>query len=127
MFSSPIDTSSSPPPPAVVINNDDNVADNRTLPDTKSFSASSNRIVSTQIRNHLYGRDEEKRQLVELYMQLKTTDRTPKNVALISGSPGCGKTTLVTSSLQDLVEKDGGYFIRGKFEQFESPMTCVTV
>jgi predicted ATPase len=43
-------------------------------------------------------------------------------VALISGSPGCGKTTLVTSSLQDLVEKDGGYFISGKFEQFESPM-----
>jgi predicted ATPase len=83
----------------------------------------SEQIESAQSHEHyFYGRDEEKRQLVELYQQLKTKERSPKYVTLISGSAGCGKTTLARSSLQDLVESDGGYFISGKFEQFESPM-----
>jgi predicted ATPase len=112
---SPTEMSASSP----AVNDDE--FDKQTLSSTK-FTASSIGRVSTQFRNHLYGRDDEKRQLVELYQQLKTKERSPKHVTLISGSAGCGKTTLVTSSLKDLVESDGGYFISGKFEQFESPM-----
>ncbi len=60
-----------------------------------------------------FGRDREIRLLLEAF------DRASKGkfeVALVSGSPGIGKTKLV-HEIQRPVIRSGGYFIKGKFEQ----------
>lgn len=59
----------------------------------------------------LYDRLEEQNRLEEAYVN--------RTFCLISGAPGSGKTALALS-LRDRVQKDGGYFINGKFDQFQS-------
>ena len=59
----------------------------------------------------LYERSKEQGLLEEAYVN--------RTFCLISGTPGSGKTALALS-LRDRVQKDGGYFISGKFDQFQS-------
>ncbi len=68
-----------------------------------------------QIPQKLYGREEEIRTLKDI---IKNIRHNKAKLTLISGCPGIGKTSIVNEIINDVIDK-GGYFISGKFEQFE--------
>lgn len=79
-------------------------------------------------------RNTEKLQIIECYnrvirnMEVSNNSITTTNdrssiiekrieFVLINGETGIGKTTLVRSSIHDIVVKDGGYYMSGKFDE----------
>ena len=67
----------------------------------------------------LFGREEEKQRLFDFYRRKFLTGRSAdKEILIISGSSGTGKTALARS-LERLVQQDGGFFIVGKCDQIQ--------
>lgn len=70
----------------------------------------------------LYGRSKDRGFLKQAYQRIWDAEPGSKpsvQLALISGSAGCGKTALAMSLRQVAVE-DGGFFLHGKFDQMQS-------
>ncbi len=67
------------------------------------------------ISEKLYGREKQIAQLLNIYERACIGS---KEMVLIGGSSGIGKTALVNEIHKPMTEKKG-YFIRGKFEQFQ--------
>lgn len=63
----------------------------------------------------LYGRDNEKKTLLEAYQRVKQTGQS--EVVFVHGASGLGKTSLVNETLRDEVFDSNGYFCSGKFFQ----------
>lgn len=68
------------------------------------------------ISQKLYGRETEKKQLINSFNNVCTGQR---ELTVISGLSGTGKTSLIREIHQDIVLKHG-YFIEGKFNKFSS-------
>ncbi len=68
-----------------------------------------------QIPQKLYGREDQIRSLMEAFHELV---RGHKELMLVSGQPGIGKTSLVRE-IHKPVTGQRGYFISGKFDQFQ--------
>ena len=68
-----------------------------------------------QVANHLYGRDQETRQLLDAFDRV-TAGRS--ELLLVGGYSGIGKTALVNEVQKSLV-RQRGYFIAGKHDQFQ--------
>ncbi len=64
----------------------------------------------------LVGREKEIEFLLHLYKQVS---RKSKEIVLVSGRPGIGKSTLM-NQVHNLVAAEKGYFISGKHDQFSS-------
>jgi predicted ATPase/GAF domain-containing protein len=71
-----------------------------------------------QIPQKLYGRDAEIATLRSVFDQVATAKVAAPELMLVTGYSGVGKTTLVQEIYQPITEKRG-YFISGKFEQFQ--------
>jgi predicted ATPase len=72
--------------------------------------------------NRLYGRSVDQSRLHHAYRQIWSSTHGSKpsvQLALVSGSAGCGKTALATF-LKETVIEDGGFFLQGKFDQMQS-------
>ncbi|MBT8079136.1 MAG: AAA family ATPase [Gammaproteobacteria bacterium] len=67
------------------------------------------------IPEKLYGRDDEKRRLLEAFDSVRT-DGT--RLVMVAGYSGVGKTSLIRD-LRDPVAEQGGYFVSGKYDQLE--------
>ena len=68
----------------------------------------------------LYCREKEQQQLEQAYLKVKknTSNKTSQHIVFIKGAAtGVGTTTLARSGLRPLVERDGGYFVSGKFDR----------
>lgn len=97
------------------------------LSDSRDDTEYSNSAISASsslrgTENLLYGRSKERNLLHQAYKQLWGKGKGSKpsiQVALIKGSAGVGKTILA-SYMKESVIKDGGYFVRGKFDQMQS-------
>jgi PAS domain S-box-containing protein len=68
-----------------------------------------------QFPEKLYGREEELDQLFQAFERVKNGDR---QLLLVSGYAGVGKTRLVREIQKTVIEKQG-YFIEGKFDQLQ--------
>ena len=68
-----------------------------------------------QVAQGLYGRENEVKTLIET---LNSADRGGVEVAVISGEPGTGKTSLVQEINKPVTNKKG-HFISGKFDQLK--------
>jgi len=68
-----------------------------------------------QIAQKLYGREFE---IHELQKSLYDSKDGPFQIAMLQGSPGAGKSSIV-NELQKLTMESNGYFISGKYEQFK--------
>ena len=68
-----------------------------------------------QVAHHLYGRDQETRQLLDAFDRV-TAGRS--ELLLVGGYSGIGKTALVNEVQKSLV-RQRGYFIAGKHDQFQ--------
>jgi predicted ATPase/serine phosphatase RsbU (regulator of sigma subunit)/tRNA A-37 threonylcarbamoyl transferase component Bud32 len=68
-----------------------------------------------KISQKLYGREQEVRKLLEAFDRVS---RGAVEMVLIAGYSGVGKTSLV-SEIQKPVTQKKGYFIRGKFDQYQ--------
>ncbi|MGL5836152.1 MAG: AAA family ATPase [Waterburya sp.] len=71
-----------------------------------------------QIPQKLYGRDEEIATLKAAFARVTASQCSAPELMLVTGYSGVGKTTLVQEIYQPITEKRG-YFISGKFEQFQ--------
>jgi predicted ATPase/GAF domain-containing protein len=71
-----------------------------------------------QIPQKLYGREGEIATLKAAFARVAASQFSPPELMLVSGYSGVGKTTLVQEIYQPITEKRG-YFISGKFEQFQ--------
>ncbi|MGK7895949.1 MAG: AAA family ATPase, partial [Xenococcus sp. (in: cyanobacteria)] len=75
------------------------------------------------ISQKLYGREKEVSILLQAFNQvaqkLEVTETSPcqSQIVLVSGYSGIGKTSIINEIHKPIVQT-GGYFIRGKFEQF---------
>jgi histidine kinase len=67
------------------------------------------------IPEKLYGREKEQKALLQSF---KNTLRGAKEIALISGYSGIGKSSLV-NELHVVLTENGGYFLTGRFSEFE--------
>lgn len=67
-----------------------------------------------QIPDKMYGREQEIEQLMAIFNQVAQGD---KQLALVSGGSGMGKSLVVNELHKPLLE-NRGYFITGKFDQF---------
>ena len=67
------------------------------------------------IPNKLYGRDREVKMLLQSFEHISSGYG---QVLLVSGSSGVGKTALV-QELQTPISDRNGFFIKGKFEQYQ--------
>ncbi|MEP7107019.1 MAG: adenylate/guanylate cyclase domain-containing protein [Ferruginibacter sp.] len=67
------------------------------------------------IEQKLYGRS---RQLQELLEAFHRTNAGAREVFMVKGSPGAGKTALV-HEVHRLITEKRGYFVEGKFDQFK--------
>ncbi|MEZ4266496.1 MAG: adenylate/guanylate cyclase domain-containing protein [Myxococcota bacterium] len=76
--------------------------------------AAFDRPVHVQIPGRLYGRSAEVKALVGALSRVAAGSR---DVVLVRGSPGVGKTSLVGELHRPMVET-GGLFVSGKFDQF---------
>ncbi|GAA0178876.1 AAA family ATPase [Clostridium sediminicola] len=78
-----------------------------------------------EIPDKLYGRDKEINELLNLFKKVKNGD---KELVLIKGYPGIGKSSLV-KEINNRVVKEKAYFIGGKFQQFKnnSPYSAIIV
>ena len=68
-----------------------------------------------QVTHHLYGRDQETRQLLEAFDRVSAGR---SELLLVGGYSGIGKTSLVNEVQKSLV-RQRGYFIAGKHDQFQ--------
>ena len=68
-----------------------------------------------KIPNKLYGRDREIHELLEAF--LRVSDSATEMI-LVAGYSGIGKSALIKEIYQPIVQY-GGYFISGKFDQFQ--------
>ncbi|MCU0848553.1 MAG: PAS domain S-box protein [Spirochaetes bacterium] len=66
----------------------------------------------------LYGRDIEKKQLIEVHEWVRSGE---VEAVFVCGYPGIGKTTLVHDVFRPMM-RSGGFFIEGKFDQFNHDM-----
>ena len=72
----------------------------------------------------LFGRDVQTKALQDAFFRecdvelskRRLTENRVKELTLVSGIPGTGKTELVLRTLKPLVEKAGGFFVAGKFD-----------
>jgi predicted ATPase/tRNA A-37 threonylcarbamoyl transferase component Bud32 len=71
----------------------------------------------------LYGRD---RELEELERAFETVCRDTSAMVFVSGYSGTGKTALV-EEVQQAVSQNGGYFARGKFDQYLRTMPYTAI
>lgn len=71
-----------------------------------------------QIPQKLYGREAEITTLINAFERVATIDVSPTELMLVTGYSGVGKTVLVQEIYQSVAEKRG-YFISGKFDQFQ--------
>lgn len=69
-----------------------------------------------QVSHKLYGREKE---LGVLYDLLDETPASPPHLCLIGGFSGIGKSSLIYDLQKPVIER-GGFFIRGKFDQFKT-------
>jgi len=72
--------------------------------------------IQFRISKKLYGRDKEITKLSNFFENVK---KGAKAFTLVSGYPGIGKSTLVYELAQSVMTS-GGYFISGKYDQFQS-------
>ena len=68
-----------------------------------------------RIPQTVYGREDDVRKLVELFDDVA---HGAAGLCLVSGSPGVGKSTLV-SEMGKAIVRERGYLIEGKFDQFQ--------
>ncbi len=73
-----------------------------------------------QIPEKLYGRESEISTLLAAFARVAATElnSSPTELMLVTGYSGVGKTTLVQEIYKPITEKQG-YFISGKFDQFQ--------
>ncbi|MDJ0557660.1 MAG: AAA family ATPase, partial [Microcystis sp. M53599_WE4] len=73
-----------------------------------------------QIPQKLYGREAEIATLLTAFQRVATADKNSSHteLMLVTGYSGMGKTTLVREIYQPITEKRG-FFISGKFDQFQ--------
>ncbi|MDJ0671223.1 MAG: AAA family ATPase, partial [Microcystis sp. M53598_WE2] len=73
-----------------------------------------------QIPQKLYGREAEIATLLTAFQRVATVDKNSSHteLMLVTGYSGMGKTTLVREIYQPITEKRG-FFISGKFDQFQ--------
>ncbi|WP_296705310.1 serine/threonine-protein kinase, partial [Algoriphagus sp.] len=74
------------------------------------------RLDQFQISTKIYGRDEELRQMNEVFQRIKNEKA---ELALVSGYSGVGKSSFVRE-FQKYIDLGGGFFISGKFEQYKN-------
>lgn len=76
-----------------------------------------------RISGRLYGRERELKILTDVFSRAEKTD---KEILLVSGYSGIGKSSLIRELQKPIVEKRG-YFISGKFDQYRrsSPYAAV--
>jgi len=67
-----------------------------------------------QISQNIYGRDEEIQSLLQAYKRIV---EGAKELFLIAGRPGIGKTVLVNEIHKPIVQQNG-FFVSGKYQQF---------
>ncbi|AUX47960.1 protein kinase [Sorangium cellulosum] len=72
------------------------------------------RTAALQIHQKLYGRDDDIRRLNASF---QATLRGGRNIVLVSGYSGVGKSSLVHEILRPLA-RERGYFVSGKYDQF---------
>ncbi|ANB72218.1 hypothetical protein AYM40_07450 [Paraburkholderia phytofirmans OLGA172] len=77
-----------------------------------------------QIPHKLYGRDPEVETLLAAFERMAATGRAA--VATVSGYSGIGKSALVDALRKPIVAKRG-YFISGKFEQYQRDIPYATI
>ena len=68
-----------------------------------------------EIPNKLYGREQEIKALKSAFQRIS---RNSKEAIMVTGYSGVGKSQLVTK-IRSSIKKQSGYFISGKFDQFE--------
>ena len=92
-------------------------------PKSDSVRSSLTRAASSMSMTHLrfsdtviYGREEEVASLQEVFADAKRIDR---QLVLLSGSAGVGKSALAMQ-MKPTALRGGGFFIRGKFDQFQN-------
>ncbi len=68
-----------------------------------------------KLPDKLYGREQEIKTLKSVFKRIKNNS---KEAIMVAGYPGVGKSQLV-SKVQESIKKQSGYFISGKFDQFE--------
>ncbi|WP_144863316.1 AAA family ATPase [Hyella patelloides] len=71
-----------------------------------------------QIPQKLYGRESEIKTLMAAFERVATSNLSQPELMLVTGYSGVGKTTLVQEIYKPITEKRG-YFISGKFDQFQ--------
>ncbi|WP_323047340.1 AAA family ATPase [Paraburkholderia sp.] len=77
-----------------------------------------------QVPRKLYGRDEEAKWLLDAFQHMTSTGRAV--LASVRGYSGIGKSALVDALRKPLVAKHG-YFISGKFDQYQRDIPYGTV
>jgi histidine kinase len=68
-----------------------------------------------EIADKLYGREKEIKELKSAFQRIGTNQ---KEAIMVTGYSGVGKSQLV-STIRSSIKKQSGYFISGKFDQFE--------
>ncbi len=76
-----------------------------------------------QIPQRIYGREKEAATLLQRFAEINHQTDTKQNkkaiqLTVVTGSPGIGKSTLI-ASLYEAITAKRGYFITGKFEQYQ--------
>ena len=75
-------------------------------------------VARFKIPQKLYGREAEVACLVSAFERVAAVDLSPSELMLVTGYSGVGKTTLVREIYKPVTQKRG-YFISGKFDQFQ--------
>ena len=76
-----------------------------------------------QIPQKLYGREHEIEMLLTAFERIASKAASAKEMIAISGQPGIGKSALVQEIYKPITAKKG-YFISGKFDQFQRNIPC---
>jgi PAS domain S-box-containing protein len=76
-----------------------------------------------QVPRKLYGRDEETKRLLDAFEQMMEAGKAA--LAIVSGYSGIGKSALVDALREPIVAKHG-YFISGKFDQYQRDIPYAT-
>ncbi|MFL6602433.1 MAG: AAA family ATPase [Steroidobacteraceae bacterium] len=77
-----------------------------------------------QIPRKLYGRDTELALLLQTFARVLATGQP--ELVTVTGSSGSGKSSLV-QEMREPIERQGGYFIAGKFDQYQGEIPYATV
>ncbi|MBA2654185.1 MAG: AAA family ATPase [Gammaproteobacteria bacterium] len=80
-------------------------------------------ISGFELPQKLYGREEEIKTLMNVFENVCLSSR---EVAVISGYAGIGKSTLINELYKSIVAKRG-YLIQGKFDQFQRNLPCLAL